>query len=241
VKRGHPLFLKTKQCIMKATDKIAINTKDMTPADALHLLKEGNFRFINNMRYHRDLLDRVNETKDGQFPFAAILSCMDSRAPAELIFDQGLGDIFSIRIAGNVVTTGILGSLEYATAVAGSKLILVLGHTSCGAIKGACDDVQMGNLTSLLAHIRPAVELENTVKTERNSSNVDFVDKVTLINVYNSVDQIIEDSQVIRELVHQKKVALVPALYDVGTGRVRFYPDEELAELESASTATVVD
>lgn len=226
---------------MSTPEKVTIHTKDITPADALHLLKEGNFRFINNMRYHRDLLDRVDETKDGQFPFAAILSCMDSRAPAEIVFDQGLGDIFSIRIAGNVVTAGILGSLEYATAVAGSKLILVLGHTNCGAIKGACDDVQLGNLTSLLARIRPAVELENSVKEERNSHNIDFVDKVTLINVNNSVGQILEDSPVIRELVRKKQVALVAAIYDVNTGKVRFYPDEELAAQEMVSTATFVD
>ncbi len=207
----------------------SINTgNDMTPADALQLLKEGNFRFINNMRYNRDLLERVNETKDGQFPFAAILSCMDSRAPAEIVFDQGLGDIFSIRIAGNIISAGILGSLEFATAIAGSKLILVLGHTSCGAIKGACDNVQLGNLTSLLAHIRPAVELERTITENRTSSNKDFVQKVTELNVRHSVESILAESKVIRDLVVAGKVALVPAIYDVATGKVRFSDDEEL-------------
>lgn len=203
------------------------SVQDMTPADALQLLKEGNFRFLNNMRYNRDLLERVHQTKDGQFPFAAILSCMDSRAPAEIIFDQGLGDIFSVRIAGNIISVGILGSLEYATAVAGSKLILVLGHTGCGAIKGACDDVQLGNLTSLLAHIRPAVELERTVTENRNSENVDFVQKVTELNVRHSVESILRESKVIRDLVNSGKVALVPAIYDVATGRVRFSEDME--------------
>jgi carbonic anhydrase len=207
-----------------------IRADELTPGDALHLLKEGNFRFLNNMRYNRDLLQRVQETSDGQYPFAVILSCMDSRAPAEIIFDQGLGDIFSIR------TKGILGSLEYATAVAGSKLIVVLGHTGCGAIKGACDNVQLGNLTSLLAQIRPAVEMEKTVTTERNSHNNDFVEKVTHINIHNSVTQILNESAVIKDLVKGGKVALVPAIYDVNNGKVRFDPDQELSRLESRST-----
>jgi len=215
--------------------------KKYTPAEALQVLKEGNFRFLNNMRYNRDLLERVNETKDGQFPFAAVLSCMDSRAPAEIIFDQGLGDIFSIRIAGNIISPGILGSLEYATAVAGSKLIVVLGHTSCGAIKGACDNVELGNLTSLLAHIRPAVELERTVTHDRTSSNPEFVQKVTELNVRHSVESILAESKVIRDLVASGEVALVSAIYDVATGRVRFSDDEEApAGLAEATMATTV-
>jgi carbonic anhydrase len=156
---------------------------------------------MNNLHQHRDLLEQVNATKDGQWPFAAVLSCMDSRSPAEIIFDQGLGDIFSIRIAGNVITNSILGSLEYATAVAGSKLILVLGHTGCGAIMGACDNLSLGHLTGLLARIRPAVELEQTIKADRNSKNPDFVLKVTQLNVQHSVNQILSQSEVIRNLV----------------------------------------
>src|SRR6478609_12130870 len=155
-------------------------TDAFTPSDALQLLKEGNFRFINDMRQHRDLLEEVTHTKDGQKPFAAILSCMDSRTSGELVFDQGLGDIFSIRIAGNVVTNYILGSLEYATAVAGSNLILVLGHTNCGAIKGACDGVELGHLTSLLAGIQPAISMEQTEQRNRSSENEAFVQKVAL-------------------------------------------------------------
>ena len=209
-----------------------------TPADALTLLKEGNFRFLNNMNYKRDLLERVHATKDGQAPFAAILSCMDSRAPAEIIFDQGLGDIFSIRIAGNIISPGILGSLEYATAVAGSRLIVVLGHTNCGAIKGACDNVQLGNLTSLLAHILPAVELEKTVKQERNSKNPEFVQKVTQLNVQISVEQILAESTVIRNLVQEGKVAVVPAIYDVATGKVRFIGEESSSEMQGAAALT---
>jgi carbonic anhydrase len=201
--------------------------KKYSPLEALQVLKEGNFRFLNNMRYNRDLLERVSETKDGQFPFAAILSCMDSRAPAEIVFDQGLGDIFSIRIAGNIISPGILGSLEYATAVAGSKLIVVLGHTSCGAIKGACDNVELGNLTSLLAHIRPAVELERTVTQDRTSNNPEFVQKVTELNVRHSVESILAESKVIRDLVASGEVAIVAAIYDVATGRVKFSDEEE--------------
>lgn len=201
-------------------------TDAFTPWDALQLLKEGNFRFINNMRQHRDLLEEVTNTKDGQKPFAAILSCMDSRTSGELVFDQGLGDIFSIRVAGNVVTSYMLGSLEYATAVAGSKLILVLGHTNCGAIKGACDSVELGHLTRLLAHIQPAVVMEKTVTENRNSYNNEFVQKVALLNVRNSVEQIMERSEVIAGLVRAGKVGIVPAMYDVSTGQVKFMEDE---------------
>lgn len=196
--------------------------EDISPAGALQRLKEGNFRFVNNLKLNRDLLEQMNETKDGQWPFAAILSCMDSRTSAELIFDQGLGDIFSIRIAGNVITPGTLGSLEFATAVAGSRLILVLGHTSCGAIKGACDDVKLGNLTSLLKKIKPAVAGVTTVGGPRDSSNPEFVDKVAEINVYNSVEKILENSEVIRDLVQEGKVGIVPAIYNVATGMVIF-------------------
>jgi len=145
----------------------------ITPAKALTFLKEGNLRFINNLKVNRDLLQQANETRDGQWPFAVILSCIDSRTSTELIFDQGLGDIFSIRIAGNVINTDIMGSLEFACKVAGSRLIVVLGHTNCGAIKGACDHVEMGNLTELLSKIQPAVyqETKTTDPSRRNSSN----------------------------------------------------------------------
>lgn len=204
---------------------------DITPFDALQKLKEGNFRFVNNLKMNRDLLEQVNDTKDGQWPFAAILSCMDSRTSAELLFDQGLGDIFSIRIAGNIISPGILGSLEYATAVAGSKLILVLGHTSCGAIKGACDDVQMGHLTSLLSKIRPAVMEEKTIRENRTGSNADFVNAVAKINIQNSVWQILQQSKIISDLVNEGKVMIVPAMYNVATGLVTFYENEAITEL----------
>lgn len=205
--------------------------QDIKPMEALHLLKKGNFRFINNLKVNRDLLEMVNETKDGQWPFAAILSCMDSRTSAELVFDQGLGDVFSIRIAGNVITEGILGSLEYATAVAGSKLIVVLGHTKCGAIKGACDNVKMGNLTSLIERIQPAVAKEHTIKENRTGSNNDFVTEVAVINVMNSVDAIMKQSEIIRKLVDDGSVGIVPAMYDVVTGHVTFYEDQAIVKI----------
>ncbi len=197
-------------------------TDAFTPNDALQLLKEGNFRFINGMMQHRDLLEEVTHTKDGQKPFAAIVSCMDSRTSGEIVFDQGLGDIFSIRIAGNVVTSYVLGSLEYATAVAGAKLIVVMGHTNCGAIKGACDGVELGHLTRLLAHIQPAVAMEATITANRTSSNPEFVDAVTLINIQNAVEQIKARSEIISGLTNDGAVAIVPAIYDVSTGQVRW-------------------
>jgi carbonic anhydrase len=205
--------------------------QDIKPMEALHLLKKGNFRFINNLKVNRDLLEQVNETKDGQWPFAAVLSCMDSRTSAELVFDQGLGDIFSIRIAGNVITEGILGSLEYATAVAGSKLIVVLGHTKCGAIRGACDNVKMGNLTSLIDRIMPAVEKEQTIKENRTSSNNEFVDAVAMNNVMQSVAHIMQQSEIVKKLVEEGSVGIVPAMYDVTTGKVTFYEDEAIVNI----------
>jgi carbonic anhydrase len=150
-------------------------TKEMqatiTPAMALDLLKEGNKRFVNNLKANRNLLEQANETSDGQHPFAVILSCIDSRTSVELIFDQGLGDVFSVRIAGNIINEDILGSMEFACKVAGSKIIVVLGHSKCGAIKGACDHLEMGNLTALLSKIQPAVYDEKTVIEDRHSGN----------------------------------------------------------------------
>ena len=203
------------------------HTKDTqqttTPQDALHFLREGNYRFVNNLKTNRNLLKQVNETRDGQFPFATILSCIDSRTSAELIFDQGLGDIFSIRIAGNVINDDILGSMEFACKIAGSKLIVVLGHTKCGAIIGACDNVQMGNLSTLLNKIQPSVYYERTTAAEnRDSGNAEFVEKVSRIQVKRSVESIIEQSVVLRELIEKNEIGLIGALYDVETGQVEF-------------------
>ena len=198
-------------------------TDAFTALDALQLLKEGNFRFINGMMQHRDLLEEVTHTKDGQKPFAAIVSCMDSRTSGELVFDQGLGDIFSIRIAGNVVTSYVIGSLEYAVAVAGAKLIVVMGHTNCGAIRGACDHVELGMLTRLLGHIQPAVEMAQTcVDGRHDGSNPEFVEAVTIFNIQNAMEQIEARSEIIARHVAEGKAKIVPAMYDVTTGQVKW-------------------
>lgn len=201
----------------------------LTPRMALDILKEGNDRFVKNLKAQRDLLGQVNATRDGQWPFATILSCMDSRTSAELVFDQGLGDIFSIRIAGNIVNTDILGSMEFACKVAGSKLIVVLGHTKCGAVKGACDHVEMGNLTEVLAKLQPAVyaERETLNEDKRNSKNSEFVENVSSINVQRSVKSIIERSFIIEQLVENGDIGVVGAMYNIDTGKVEFYHDVE--------------
>jgi carbonic anhydrase len=199
--------------------------ESLTPRMALEILKEGNVRFINNLKADRNLLDQVNDTRDGQWPFATILSCIDSRTSAELIFDQGLGDIFSVRIAGNIVNTDIIGSMEFACKVAGSKLIVVLGHTACGAIKGACDHVEMGNLTELLSKIQPAVYQEKTTVEKRDSSNGTFVDNVALINIKRSAEQIIERSYILEQMLEAGQIGVVGAMYNVQTGKVDFCED----------------
>jgi carbonic anhydrase len=200
---------------------------NLTPRAALEILKEGNGRFMKNLKAQRDLLGQANDTRDGQWPFAIILSCIDSRTSAELIFDQGLGDIFSVRIAGNIVNTDILGSMEFACKVAGSKLIVVLGHTKCGAVKGACDHVEMGNLTELLSKIQPAVysESETTNNEKRNSKNGKFVENVAAINVKRSVKNIIERSFIIEQMVEKGEIGVVGAMYNIETGKVEFYKD----------------
>ena len=199
----------------------------ITPARALEILKEGNMRFVNNLKINRNLLQQANDTRDGQWPFAVILSCIDSRTSAELIFDQGLGDIFSIRIAGNVVNTDIIASLEFACKIAGSKLIVVLGHTNCGAIKGACDHVELGNLTELLSKIQPAVYREKTTTdvSLRNSSNPEFVENVTGLNIKHSVKSIVNRSYILEQMIEQGEIAIVGAHHNLETGVVNFYED----------------
>jgi carbonic anhydrase len=199
----------------------------ITPRKALEILKEGNNRFVNNLKAHRDLLEQVNDTRDGQWPFATILSCIDSRTSAELIFDQGLGDVFSVRIAGNIVNTDILGSMEFACKVAGSKLIVVLGHSKCGAIKGACDHVEMGNLTELLSKIQPAVYQEKETLTDRSSKNGAFVENVSQINVKRSVKNIIERSYILEQMVENGEIGIIGAMHNIETGEVTFYNDVE--------------
>lgn len=196
--------------------------QSLTPAQAIDLLREGNRRFINNLRVNRNLLQQVNETSEGQYPFAFVLSCIDSRTSAELIFDQGLGDIMSCRIAGNVLNDDILGSMEFACAVAGSKVIMVLGHTKCGAIKGACDDVNMEHLTGLLDKIKPVISRETTITDNRTSSNTEFVDLVTRGQVLYVMEQIPRQSKLISGMIEKGEIALVGGVYDVETGVVTF-------------------
>lgn len=196
----------------------------ITPSMALNLLEEGNKRFVNNLKVNRNLLQQANETSDGQHPFAIILSCIDSRTSAELIFDQGLGDVFSIRIAGNIINEDVLGSMEFGSKVAGAKIIVVLGHTKCGAVKGACDHVEMGNLTALLSKIRPAVDEEQTIKENRNAKNSEFVEKVAAINVHRSVKSIVERSPILKEMIEGGQIGIVGGIHDITTGIVTFYP-----------------
>jgi carbonic anhydrase len=202
-------------------------TKEMqnaiSPSKALDLLKEGNRRFVNNLKINRNLLQQANETSDGQHPFAVILSCIDSRTSAELIFDQGLGDVFSVRIAGNIVNEDILGSMEFGCKVAGAKIIVVLGHTKCGAIKGACDNVELGNLTSLISKIKPAVDQETVTSNNRTSSNASFVENVAELNVSLSVKNILLKSPIIAEMVKNDQIGIVGGVHDLSTGEVKFF------------------
>lgn len=199
--------------------------EQMTPRNALDALIEGNERFINNLKKNRNLLQQANESAAGQFPIAVTLSCIDSRTSAELIFDKGLGDIFSVRIAGNIINEDILGSMEFGCKVAGSKLIVVLGHTKCGAIKGACDHVEMGNLTALLSKIQPAVYDEKTELNDRSSQNMDFVEKVSSINVKRTVDAILQRSPILRDMVENGEIGIVGGMHNIETGKVHFYDD----------------
>ena len=194
----------------------------ITPDKALTFLKEGNGRFQNNLKANRNLLEQVNDTSDGQFPFAVILSCIDSRVSAELVFDQGLGDIFSVRIAGNFVNEDILGSMEFACKLAGSKLIVVLGHSKCGAIKGVCDDAKLGNLTKLMDKLKPAVKAVKEPSENRTSKNEEFVDKVARKNVALTIENIKEQSPVLLEMLNNKEIDIVGGMYDVETGAVNF-------------------
>ncbi len=196
----------------------------LTPKEAIELLKEGNKRFVNREMRERDLLSQVEETSKGQFPFACIVGCIDSRVPATTVFDQGIGSLFVATVAGNIINEDILGSLEFGCAAAGSKAIVVLGHTSCGAVKGACDSVELGNLTSLLSKINASVKetVEPNDPAMRNSSNLLFVNEVAKNNVYRSVENIRVKSNVLRRLEEEGKITIVGAMYDVGTGKVSF-------------------
>ncbi len=194
--------------------------ENLTPKNAHTILAEGNKRFVQNLKAQRNLKEQVLETSKGQYPFAVILSCIDSRVPAELVFDQGIGDVFSVRVAGNVINEDILGSMEYACKVAGSKIAIVMGHTKCGAVTAACSNVELGNITPLLQKIKPAVDLireENSEMTDKNIENV------SVQNIILSIDRIRKESPILKEMEDNGEIEIVGALYDVSTGEVRFF------------------
>lgn len=194
----------------------------LTPALALSFLKEGNKRFVNNLKGNRNLLEQVNETKDGQFPFAVILSCIDSRTSAELIFDQGLGDVFSIRIAGNVISDDVIGSMEFACKLAGSKLIVVLGHSKCGAITGACNGTKLGYLTNLLDKVNPSIAYVKENYADTDLKSIEGINLVSSRHVQQTIGEVLDQSHVLRDMHEKGEIALVGAFYNVETGEVDF-------------------
>ena len=191
---------------------------EITPKYALEILKQGNWRFEQNVKSQRDLKAQVKDTQEGQYPFAAILSCIDSRVPAELVFDQGIGDIFSVRVAGNIVNEDILGSLEYSCKVAGSKIIVVLGHSKCGAVTAACNNVKMGNITSLLQKIKVPKEIIDNNEIDQQS-----IELVSIENVKASVERIRNESPILSEMENSQEIKIIGAMYDVSKGRITFY------------------
>ncbi|NCW64065.1 MAG: carbonic anhydrase [Betaproteobacteria bacterium] len=199
-----------------------IDRDQMTPQQAIEILQQGNERFVNNVKRQHDMLSVRDELKDKQHPFASILSCSDSRTTVELIFDQNLGDIFSVRLAGNVASTLAIGSLEFSTEYLGSKLVVVMGHSNCGAVKAACDHFKGGNIGEIINMIDPAVSLETTVSSDRNSSNTSFVDKVCWHNVHEQINNIKQHSKIINQMVIDNQIALVGAVYDLASGSVLF-------------------
>jgi len=207
-------------------DKYVTQSKETqlktTPDMAVQMLKDGNKRFVENKMIDRDLMSQVEQTSTGQYPVASVVSCIDSRVPTEIVFDQGIGDIFNARIAGNFVDEVVLGSLEFASKVAGAKAIVIMGHTHCGAVKGAVDYVELGNLTKMLDNIEPAVEAVTDVTENRTSKNDEFVQKVADKHVELTIERLLKDSDVLREMVDNGEIKVVGAMYDVETGKVTF-------------------
>ncbi|PCJ24788.1 MAG: carbonic anhydrase [Flavobacteriales bacterium] len=192
----------------------------LTPKDAYNILVEGNKRFTQNIKADRNLQDQVFETSKGQFPFAVILSCIDSRVPAELVFDQGIGDIFSVRIAGNIVNEDVLGSIEYSCKVAGSKIVVVMGHTKCGAVTAACNNVELGNITALLDKIKPAVD---TVRVDEKEMSESSIEDVSAQNVKMSIERIRKESSILAEMESNGEIKIIGTMYSVETGVVSFF------------------
>lgn len=196
--------------------------RSVTPELALSFLKEGNERFVSNLKSNRNLLEQVNETKNGQFPFAAVLSCIDSRTSAELIFDQGLGDIFSIRIAGNVISDDVIGSMEFACKLAGSKLIVILGHSRCGAITGACKETKLGHLTNLLEKVNPSIEYVKQNHAETEIDSAEGINLVTSRHVEHTIEEVLQKSPILNEMYKNGEIGIIGAFYNVETGQVDF-------------------
>ena len=194
--------------------------ENLTPKDAHRILVEGNKRFVQNVKAQRDLRAQVLETSGGQYPFAVILSCIDSRVPAELVFDQGIGDIFSVRVAGNIINEDVLGSMEYGCKVAGSKIVVVMGHTKCGAVTAACNNVELGNVTSLLQKINPAVDL---VRTDKEKMTDKAIEEVSVKNIQLSIDRIRKESSILSDMEKNGEIEIVGALYNVSTAKVEFF------------------
>lgn len=212
--------------ISNQTTQTPDTQSSMTPEMAMQMLVNGNARFVQGNPLNRDLHAQVKETATGQYPFATIISCIDSRIPTEVVFDQGIGDVFNARVAGNFVNEDILGSLEFACKLAGSKIIVVMGHTSCGAVKGACDHAELGNLTQMLEKIAPAVNaIETAPDVDRSSKNLEFVNQVAEKNVEFTIENIKSQSPVLNEMLQNNEIKIVGAMYDVKTGMVTMYPN----------------
>lgn len=195
----------------------------MTPTEALDILIEGNHRFINNYSVEKDFQSLLRITRDKQHPFASFLSCSDSRAPVELVFDQALGDIFSVRLAGNIASDKAVGSLEFSSKYLGSKLIVVMGHTSCGAVKAACDDFKDGHIGEIINLIKPSIRHEKTTANEqRNSKNPEYVEKINALNVKYQIDSIIRMSDIVADMIDARQIGIVGGIYDLETGKVKF-------------------
>lgn len=208
---------------MNASTQTADSQSNISPDLAVQMLQAGNQRFMVKQTINRNLHEQVNQTSTGQYPFAVVISCIDSRIPTEVIFDQGIGDIFNVRIAGNFINEDILGSLEFSCKLAGAKTVVVMGHTSCGAVKGACDHAQLGNLTQMLDKIAPAVAAVETLEGEdRSSKNLDFVNRVSQKNVEMTMENIKAQSLVLNEMLQNGEISIVGAMYDVKTGMVSF-------------------
>ncbi len=202
---------------MKTQTKIT--QSNLTPQIAHNILVEGNMRFVANLKAQRNLKEQVFETSNGQYPFAVILSCIDSRVPAELVFDQGIGDIFSVRVAGNIINDDVLGSIEYACKVAGSKIVVVMGHTKCGAVTAACNGVELGNITTLLSKIKPAV---SKYKKDNTNFTDEMIENVSLENVNVSIKKITKESSILKDMEANNEIEIIGAMYDVNTGKVEF-------------------